>query len=142
VNLDNRVWTWGKGGHGETLWTGNYTHDLTFVTMFGDDTPPIQVATGWDHSMVLTANLTLYSWGQNSLGQLGTGDTIGHTHTLDDWVIPDFSTTSTPASVLFPNNEKVTFIDSRFSHSAAITGTCCQCLVRFQSRKKQKTKAK
>ena len=35
----------------------------------------VQVAVGYSHMVAVTVNLTVFSWGDNSRGQLGHGDT-------------------------------------------------------------------
>ncbi|KAA0157715.1 hypothetical protein FNF29_00289 [Cafeteria roenbergensis] len=41
----------------------------------GDGAPFVTVAAGWAHALAVSASGDLYAWGDNSRGQLGTGDT-------------------------------------------------------------------
>ncbi len=41
----------------------------------GDGAPFVSVAAGWAHALAVSASGDLYAWGDNSRGQLGTGDT-------------------------------------------------------------------
>lgn len=36
----------------------------------------IQAVCGWSHCLIITNGYHLFAWGDNSLGQLGTGDLI------------------------------------------------------------------
>jgi alpha-tubulin suppressor-like RCC1 family protein len=55
-------------------------HRLTEV--FGED-KIIQVSAGFNHSMALTSNGRIYSWGRNDQGQLGLGDTFIDMHSME-----------------------------------------------------------
>ena len=76
IESNGKVFTWGYGGDGEM---GNGT------TTGANDTPAqvtatsfpaaAQVAVGADHLVFLGADNTVWAWGANSAGQLGTGNT-------------------------------------------------------------------
>nr|XP_046260313.1 alsin-like isoform X3 [Scatophagus argus] len=70
-SLDTEVWSWGRGsegqlGHGDQL---ARLQPLCIQPLSGEEV--IQVAAGSHHSLALTANCQVYSWGSNMCGQLG-----------------------------------------------------------------------
>lgn len=78
LTKDGKVWTWGENSKGQLGRTADSTHpgdkpgpvDMPIGTTFS------QISTGAYHSMALTSDGTLYTWGNNDNGELGrnTGD--------------------------------------------------------------------
>jgi alpha-tubulin suppressor-like RCC1 family protein len=67
------VWAWGDNGSGE-LGTGD-TEDADPSPAQVPSLPNIvQIATGTQHALALGNDGTLWAWGDNTYGQLGTGD--------------------------------------------------------------------
>ena len=71
------VWSWGYGqqgqlGHGEGK-NEKLPKLLSFFTQ--RNIAVVQVAAGWRHSLALTVDSHVYSWGHGDKGQLGHGDT-------------------------------------------------------------------
>uniref|UniRef100_UPI0037E9340C alsin-like isoform X2 n=1 Tax=Semicossyphus pulcher TaxID=241346 RepID=UPI0037E9340C len=69
--LETEVWSWGRGsegqlGHGDQL---ARLQPLCIKSLTGEEV--IKVAAGSHHSLALTANCQVYSWGSNMCGQLG-----------------------------------------------------------------------
>ncbi|XP_041662616.1 stress-associated endoplasmic reticulum protein 2 isoform X2 [Cheilinus undulatus] len=69
--LETEVWSWGRGsegqlGHGDQL---ARLQPLCVKSLTGEEV--IKVAAGSHHSLALTANCQVYSWGSNMCGQLG-----------------------------------------------------------------------
>ncbi|MBU5615194.1 RCC1 domain-containing protein [Geomonas azotofigens] len=74
LKKDGTVWGWGESVNGVF---GPGTVDGTVYStpiMIGGITDVTAVATGMRHSLALKRDGTVWSWGDNSLGQLGTGD--------------------------------------------------------------------
>src|SRR5262249_46583035 len=99
---DGTVWAWGSGSNGQL---GNNTRGVNKTT-------PIQVpglaniigiAAGWNHSVALRSDGTVWAWGSGQYGQLGNGQPI-------DMAIP--------VPVLGLNN--VTSIAAGFVHTLAL----------------------
>ncbi|KAM9343957.1 alsin-like [Pholidichthys leucotaenia] len=70
-SLETEVWSWGRGsegqlGHGDQL---ARLQPLCIKYLNGEEV--IQVAAGSHHSLALTAQCQVYSWGSNMCGQLG-----------------------------------------------------------------------
>uniref|UniRef100_A0A8B9M0G4 Alsin Rho guanine nucleotide exchange factor ALS2 b n=1 Tax=Astyanax mexicanus TaxID=7994 RepID=A0A8B9M0G4_ASTMX len=70
-SLQTEVWSWGRGqegqlGHGDLL---PRLQPLCIKSLSGKEV--IRVAAGALHSLALTAQSEVYSWGSNSFGQLG-----------------------------------------------------------------------
>ncbi|XP_072768125.1 alsin-like isoform X2 [Nerophis lumbriciformis] len=69
--LETEVWSWGRGsegqlGHGDQL---ARLQPLCIKCLTGEEV--IKVAAGSHHSLALTAQCQVYSWGSNMCGQLG-----------------------------------------------------------------------
>lgn len=84
---DGIVYTWGKGGDGQ-LGNGTTTSNLTPIkvikgeypgtTYLGDDpnNKIISVSAGYGYSLAIDENGFVYTWGNNSYGQLGNNSTV------------------------------------------------------------------
>ncbi|XP_027878027.1 alsin-like isoform X1 [Xiphophorus couchianus] len=73
-SLETEVWSWGRGsegqlGHGDQL---ARLQPLCINSLTGQEV--IKVAAGSHHSLALTAQCQVYSWGSNLCGQLGRVD--------------------------------------------------------------------
>uniref|UniRef100_A0A3B3ZMZ5 PH domain-containing protein n=1 Tax=Periophthalmus magnuspinnatus TaxID=409849 RepID=A0A3B3ZMZ5_9GOBI len=69
--LDTEVWSWGRGSEGQ-LGQGDQLarlQPLCIKPLTGEEV--IKVAAGSHHSLAITANCQVYSWGSNMCGQLG-----------------------------------------------------------------------
>lgn len=76
---DGRLYQWGRLGPGE--WSANISSVPVAVDM-GDELPGKTItamAASTTHSLVLTADNRLYSWGDNFAGQLGNGTQVSST---------------------------------------------------------------
>ncbi|XP_047193094.1 alsin-like isoform X1 [Scophthalmus maximus] len=70
-SLETEVWSWGRGsegqlGHGDQL---ARLQPLCIKSLTGEEV--IKVAAGSHHSLALSAQCKVYSWGSNMCGQLG-----------------------------------------------------------------------
>jgi alpha-tubulin suppressor-like RCC1 family protein len=89
VTREGRVWAWGHNAHrqlGNNSSEGSLTPVAVVVRIPGDDArpdafPPLTgvtaVAASEMHSVALKADGTVWAWGDNQYGQLGTGNTFG-----------------------------------------------------------------
>ena len=68
------LWTWGYGGNGQ-LGTNDTTKRNTPVTTFAGGSNWKQVDTGLYHTAAIKTDGTLWTWGYNLYGGLGTNDT-------------------------------------------------------------------
>jgi alpha-tubulin suppressor-like RCC1 family protein len=69
------VWTWGSNSYGQ-LGDGTTTDSATPVEVAGLDVPAVTaISAGGLFSMVLGSDGSVWAWGVNSGGQLGTGTT-------------------------------------------------------------------
>ncbi len=111
---DGTVYTWGRNYFGQ-LGIGNTTDKnlpvaiTTSGALLGKNI--IKVDAGNDYSMVLTSDGTLYSWGTNSSGQLGTGDNV-------DSHVPVAVTTSGALT-----GKTITAFSAGAQHSVAVAST-------------------
>ena len=71
---EGSLFTWGFGVTGR-LGTNDSTNRLTPVTTFAGGTNWKQVNSGYSFSMAIKTDGTLWTWGVNAFGQLGTNDT-------------------------------------------------------------------
>ena len=78
IKTDGTLWIWGRNFDGE-LGINDTTGDIfrcTPVTTFAGGTNWKQVAGGLYYTAAIKTDGTLWTWGRNSSGQLGTNDTI------------------------------------------------------------------
>ena len=98
------VYSWGDNRLGQLGNSGTPT-SYTSPVPVSDSTNVTAVAAGFQHGLALTAGGAVYSWGDNSYGQLGNGSNVGST---------------TPVQVLGLAN--VTKIAAGYYHNLAYEG--------------------
>ena len=75
IKTDGSLWGWGRARYGELpLNTGNNVH-YSSPTQIGTDTNWSSVSQGNAFGSAIKTDGTLWTWGQNSAGQLGVNDT-------------------------------------------------------------------
>jgi len=73
VKTDGNIWTWGNNSNGQ-LGDGTVVAKSSPISVIGGIVPPWkQVAAGTAHCAAIKSDGTLWTWGSNSVGQLGTG---------------------------------------------------------------------
>lgn len=83
-----------------------HPHDEVFVPFVGWGVVPFtQVSTGGEHALALAEDGTLFAWGRNTEGQLGTGDTVS---------------VSVPTPVQAPEGVRFTSVEAAFNGSVAL----------------------
>jgi alpha-tubulin suppressor-like RCC1 family protein len=77
LTSDGEVWAWGGNAYGQ-LGDGSITDrgQPVRLTTLGLSGRVIAIAAGGEHSLALTADGMLWSWGRNDSGQLGDGTTV------------------------------------------------------------------
>ena len=101
---DSTVYAWGHNNYGQ-LGDGTNTNSNAPVAVKTTGTPMdgkriVQVVYNLAHSLALASDGTVYSWGDNTHGQLGNGTTINYT-------VP-VATSTTGNSALAPSTPKIT----------------------------------
>ena len=76
---DNTLWSWGRNQHGQ-LGTNNATDRSSPVQVTYGGNTWIKIACGELHSLALTSNGSLWSWGYNGYGQIGDGATASRSN--------------------------------------------------------------
>jgi alpha-tubulin suppressor-like RCC1 family protein len=71
IHADGSLWATGSNAYGQ-LGQPASTASTTAWVPVGADTDWVQVAAGYDYSLGLKANGTLWAWGHNQAGQLGS----------------------------------------------------------------------
>ena len=72
IKQNGSLWSWGLNSSGE-LGTGNNNSSRTAVRENTNNTDWESVSNGYNHTLALDKNGTLWSWGSNYYGQLGLG---------------------------------------------------------------------
>jgi len=75
LTSDGTVWTWGLNASGQ-LGNGTFTEQHVPVVVSGMTTSVIAIATGWNHTIALTSDGKVWTWGSNDHGQLGDGTLV------------------------------------------------------------------
>jgi len=109
IKTDGTLWTWGKNtdalnnGSGQ-LGNASTTNTSTPVTTFAGGTNWKQVTSGQLHTAAIKTDGTLWAWGLNNTGQLGTNNTTNR---------------STPVTT-FAGGTNWKQVSAGFTHNAAI----------------------
>jgi alpha-tubulin suppressor-like RCC1 family protein len=74
IKTDGTLWTWGSNGSGQ-LGVNDTTNRNTPVTTFAGGTNWKQVSCNSSHTAAIKTDGTLWTWGNNTYGQLGINDT-------------------------------------------------------------------
>jgi alpha-tubulin suppressor-like RCC1 family protein len=108
AGIPGAAWAWGLNNSGQ-LGNGTTTGSSTPVAVsLASGTTVTAIAGGASHSLALTSNGQVLTWGYNFYGQLGNGTTTN---------------SSTPVAVSLPSGTTVTAIASGYYHSMAVTST-------------------
>ena len=70
IKTDGSLWIWGEGAHGR-LGNNNTANRSTPVTTFAGGNDWKQVSCGYNHTAAIKTDGSLWTWGRNTLGQLG-----------------------------------------------------------------------
>ena len=108
VSPANDIYCWGlndKGQLGRTT-TGNNAQTAGDVTGLPADFRPVSLDAGADHACAVGADGSVWCWGSNAEGQLGTGST---------------ASTASPAPAEIPANIRATSVSAGPEHTCATT---------------------
>lgn len=93
VRASGTLWCWGTNYKGQIAVSGGaYFSRSSPVSVPGGFTDWIQVACGFEHTLAIRANGTLWAWGSNYVGGLGVNDQISRSSPVSvlggftDWV--------------------------------------------------------
>ncbi|MCL2046385.1 MAG: isopeptide-forming domain-containing fimbrial protein [Oscillospiraceae bacterium] len=103
---DGKIYAWGYSA-GSRIPTASAAYQRTAVHQPGfDGIDVVDMSLGYTHGILLDSSGDVYSWGSNTYGQLGHGNT---------------TTRANPTKVEFFNNMTVTSISAEFNSSMAST---------------------
>jgi alpha-tubulin suppressor-like RCC1 family protein len=110
VNSNHDVFAWGENSYGQ-LGSGNYYEQAYPGRVYFPDYSTLTgvqaVAAGGKHSLALSLDgVTIWSWGDNDYGQLGTGTSSG--------------AEVNPVTVSLPHGTVITAIAAGYKHSLAL----------------------
>ena len=80
IRQDGTLWAWGDNGFG-ALGLGTGSGTVTVPTQVGTDINWARVSGGLNHTVAIKSDGSLWSWGRNSVGQLGRGAGLPDTYT-------------------------------------------------------------
>ena len=114
ITSNGRVFTWGSNNNGQIgdgTTTDRYVPtEITHQFNLESDEKVISLGLGNNHSSAITSNGRLFTWGENSFGQLGNGSTTA---------------TNVPTEITHQFNlqtgDKIVSISLGYLHSSAIT---------------------
>jgi alpha-tubulin suppressor-like RCC1 family protein len=78
VRSDGTLWAWGSNNYGQIGNGTTSTTPVTTITQIGNGTTWSAVSAGSDFVVALQSNGTMWAWGDNGLGQLGTGSSAAY----------------------------------------------------------------
>ena len=76
IGIPPELWVWGNNS-GLQLGINSSVNSLTPVTTFTGGSVWKQVSAGNSHTTAIKIDGTLWTWGSNGVGELGTNDTLG-----------------------------------------------------------------
>ncbi|MCL2679953.1 MAG: hypothetical protein FWF11_00525, partial [Coriobacteriia bacterium] len=94
IRSDGTLWAWGNNAMGRTG-LGTDTGIQTTPAQVGTATNWTAVSAGWEHSLAIRSDGTLWSWGWNNNGRTGLGTVAGNqltpaqVGTATDWLLAD-----------------------------------------------------
>lgn len=109
IGTDGNLYAWGSNLN-NTLGLGRDVHDKdtpTLVTL-SEGVKPLVISADRYHSAAIGDDGNLYTWGENSYDQLGTGD---------------YKRRFTPTLITLPGNAKHKSVTTGYSHTEVITTT-------------------
>jgi alpha-tubulin suppressor-like RCC1 family protein len=75
IKANGTLWAWGRNNYGK-IGNGLSTGSQLTPVQIGSDTDWIMAVPGFEHSIAIKGNGTIYTWGHNNEGQLGDGTTV------------------------------------------------------------------
>jgi len=79
IKNDGTLWTWGQDYYGQLGINGSYDSSVSSpVQISGGGNDWAKVSSGYHHVGAIKTDGTLWMWGGNTYGQLGTGDNYGY----------------------------------------------------------------
>ena len=78
LDKTGKLWAWGDNSHGQ-LGTGTYSSQTSPVAVGSSFTGVVSVSAGTSSSYALKGDGSAWSWGDNSVGSLGNGNTTAST---------------------------------------------------------------
>lgn len=79
IRSDGSLWAWGSGSSGQLGDNTTASVRLSPVSVIGGITNWAKIAGGVNHSVGLRSDGSIWSWGNNGNGQLGTGNYVNRT---------------------------------------------------------------
>ena len=76
IKSNGTLWGWGENSCGQSGIVNGSTSNKLTPTQIGSDSNWSDIFTGYDHSVAIKSNGTIWSWGCNRYGQLGDGTEI------------------------------------------------------------------
>ena len=80
IKTDGSLWAWGANNEGQ-VGNGTTNTRVRVPTQIGSDTDWVDVSAGEFHTMGIRVDGSLWAWGSNQFGQLGTGSSCRRRHT-------------------------------------------------------------
>lgn len=100
IKTDGTLWSWGHNVSGQ-LGIGNNYPNKSLPVQVGLLTNWRLVQCGFNHSVAIKTDGTLWSWGNNSYGQLGLGDTTARWSPVQVGSLTNWYQTSTEGDVSY-----------------------------------------
>ena len=92
IKTDGTLWTWGYNDYGQLgQGTDGAGTNLSSPVKVGTLTTWSQVSFGWSHVAAVKTDGTLWTWGHNSLGQLGHNNTTNLSSPVQVGALTDWS---------------------------------------------------
>jgi alpha-tubulin suppressor-like RCC1 family protein len=84
IKTDGSLWGWGNNSGGQ-VGVGYFGSNVSTPTQIGITTSWVSIAAGGSHSLAVHTNGSGWSWGSNTLGNLGDGTTTNRASPIQFW---------------------------------------------------------
>ncbi|MDD5528641.1 MAG: T9SS type A sorting domain-containing protein [bacterium] len=84
AKADKNVWAWGDNYWGQLGDSTNNDRYQPVKTKFLNNIFAVSAGGGYDHSLAINSDSTVWAWGDNSFGQLGIGSSDYNSHTVPE----------------------------------------------------------
>jgi alpha-tubulin suppressor-like RCC1 family protein len=98
IKTDGTLWGWGNNNYNGSLGLGNKTTSYSSPIQIGSLTTWSSVSAGSYFSLAIKTDGTLWSWGYNSQGQLGLGDTTERLSPVQVGLLTNWSSVNSGAN--------------------------------------------
>ncbi len=120
LKTDGTLWTWGNNSRGQ-LGIGSTTEKLTPQQVPGTTWQLIAKGLTYEHSLAIKADGTVWGWGDNSYGELGTGNNSGSSSPVESTCGPKITSFTPTQACSAGASATITITGVKFTGATAVS---------------------